>query len=158
MKLRTIVLILIIAALGFVVYNGVKDSNKSIELLTHTGIEDVKNNSLQLQAKIKVIKEQSVVKDDDKLLKGEQLEDTEEDNVKAVMDDLIKKEIISEDEKKFKHYYHWDKEVLQEVMPDVNFAGNESIVINYDTLEIIFPNGIQLEKDGEVVYKFSDMK
>ena len=81
MKLRTIVLILIIVALGFVVYNGVKDSNKSIELLTHTGIEDVKNNSLQLQAKIKVIKEQSVVKDDDKLLKGEQLEDTEKNNL-----------------------------------------------------------------------------
>jgi len=158
MKLRTVVILLLIIALGFGVYYGIQNSDKSIELLSNTGVEDIKTDLLQVKAKVKVIKEQSVVKDDEKLLKGVKLDGAKDVNVKFVADSLREKEIISEDEKNFKSYYLWDSSVLQELNVDLHFEGNDSLVVNYETLEIILPNGVQLVKDGELVYKFSEME
>jgi len=158
MKLRTVVILLLIVALGYGVYYGIKNSDKSIELLTQTTVEDIKTDLLQVKAKVKVIKEQSVVKDDEKLLKGVKLDGAKDVNVKFVADSLREKEIISEDEKNFKSYYLWDSSVLQELNVDLHFEGNDSLVVNYETLEIILPNGVQLVKDGELVYKFSEME
>ena len=158
MKLRTVVILLLIIALGFGVYYGIQNSDKSIELLSNTGVEDIKTDLLQVQAKVKVIKEQSVVKDDEKLLKGEKLKGAKDVKVKFVADSLKEKEIISEDEKNFKSYYLWDSSVLQELNVDLHFEGNDSLVVNYETLEIILPNGVQLVKAGELVYKFSEME
>jgi len=158
MKLRTVVILLLIIALGFGVYYGIQNSDKSIELLSNTGVEDIKTDLLQVKAKVKVIKEQSVVKDDEKLLKGQKLKGAKDVKVKFVTDSLKEKEIINEEEKNFKSYYLWDASVLQELNVDLHFEGNDSIVVNYETLEIILPNGVQLEKDGELVYKFSEME
>lgn len=158
MKLRTIVIFLLIVALGVGVYNGIKNSDKSIELLTQTTAEDIKTDLLQVKAKVKVVKEQSVVKDDKKLLKGVKLDGAEDLKVKFVADSLKEKEIISEEEKNFKSYYLWDASVLQELNIELHFEGNDSIIVNYETLEIILPNGVQLVKDGELVYKFSEME
>ena len=112
---RTLLYALIVA-LGFGVYYGIQNSDKSIELLTQTTAEDIKTDLLQVKAKVKVVKEQSVVKDDKKLLKGVKLDGAEELKVKFVTDSLMEKEIISEDEKNFKSYYLWDVSVLQELI------------------------------------------
>jgi hypothetical protein len=94
MKLRTVVILLLIVVLGYGVYYGIKNSDKSIELLTNTGVEDIKTDLLQVKAKVKVIKEQSVVKDDEKLLKGVKLDGTEDLKVKFVIDSLTQYMVI----------------------------------------------------------------
>jgi len=156
MKIKTIVIILLIIALGIVAYFGIQNSNKEIEFLTQTNIEDINTVLLQTQAKVKVIKEQAVVKDDESLLRGEKIKDNQNETIISILNNL--KEIIKEDEEHFDKYYLWNKELLEELHLYLNLAGNEDIIINYETLEIIFPNGLQLEKDGELIYKFSEIK
>lgn len=157
MKIRTIVIILLIISLATLAYFGIKNSNKEIELLTQNSIEDINTTLLQAQAKVKVIKEQSVVKNDEALLKGEKIKDSQNENINLILNSLNEKEVIKEDEENFDKYYFWDKTLLEELNLHLHLEGNEGIIINYETLEIIVPEGIQLTKDGEKSYKFSDI-
>lgn len=156
MKIKTIAIILIILLLGVIIYFGIKDNNKGIEILTKTNIEDMNTNLLQVQAKVKVIKEQSIVKDDESILIGEKLKDSENEKVLSLLSGLKENEIISEEEKNFDQYYVWDKELLTELNLEINFQSNDKIVVNYETSEIILPNGIQLDKNSRILYKFSE--
>lgn len=156
MKIKTIAIILIILLLGVIIYFGIKDNNKGIEILTKTNIEDMNTNLLQVQAKVKVIKEQSIVKDDESILIGEKLKDSENEKVLSLLSGLKENEIISEEEKNFDQYYVWDKELLTKLNLEINFQSNDKIVVNYETSEIILPNGIQLDKNDRILYKFSE--
>lgn len=156
MKLRTVIILLIIIALCGIAYYGIKHNGKGIEILTKTNIEDINTSLLQVQAKIKVVNEQSVVKDDETLLKGEKLKDSQNEDIISTSNILKEKEIIKEDEENYDKYYAWNQELLNELGLE-NF-GNNILIVNYATLEIILPNGIQLGENGEIFYKFSEMK
>lgn len=157
MKLRTIVIILIIIALGVIIYFGLKSDNKSIEILTKTNIEDINTDLLQVQAKAKVIKDQSIVKNDENLLKGEKIKDSENEEITNLLTQAKEKQLISEEEENFDQYYVWNNTLLEELNLNVNLHGNDKIIVNYNTLEIILPNGINLEKNKDTVYKFSEI-
>lgn len=156
MKLRTVVILLIIIALCGIAYYGIKNNNKNIEILTKTNIEDLNTSLLQVQAKAKVINEQSVVKDDEAVLKGEKIKDSQNEETVSIANALKEKEIIKEDEENYDKYYVWNQQLLDEL--GLDNLENNILVINYATLEIIIPNGIQLEENGETLYKFSDIQ
>lgn len=155
MKLRTIAIMLIIILLVVIIYFGIKDNNNGIEILTKTDIEDINTDLLQVQAKAKVIKEQSIVKNDESILKGEKIKDSQNEDVLSLLNQLKEKEIISEDEENFDQYYVWNNALLEELNLEIDLQNNDKIVVNYETLEIILPNGVQFEKNSEIVYKFS---
>ena len=157
MKLRSVVIFLIIIILGVIIYFGIKNNNNGIEILTKNNIEDINTDLLQVQAKVKVIKEQSVVKDDESILKGEKIKDSPNETVISLLNQLEKNGIISEEEENFDKYYMWDKALLEELKLEVNLLENDKIVVNYETLEIILPSGVEFEKNGEKVYKFSEL-
>lgn len=157
MKLRSVVIFLIIIILGVIIYFGIKNNNNGIEILTKNNIEDINTDLLQVQAKVKVIKEQSVVKDDESILKGEKIKDSPNETVISLLNQLEENGIISEEEENFDKYYMWDKALLEELKLEVNLQENDKIVVNYETLEIILPSGVEFEKNGEKVYKFSEL-
>ena len=155
MKLRTIAIMLIIILLVVIIYFGIKDNNNGIEILTKTDIEDINTDLLQVQAKANVIKEQSIVKNDESILKGEKIKDSQNEDVLSLLNQLKEKEIISEDEENFDQYYVWNNALLEELNLEIDLQNNDKIVVNYETLEIILPNGVQFEKNSEIVYKFN---
>ena len=157
MKIRTIVILFIIILLGIVIYFGIKNNNTSIDILTKNNIEDINTDLLQVQAKVKVIKEQSVINDDESILKGEKIKDSQNEEVLNLLNQLKDLEIINEEDENFDKYYVWDKSLLEELNLEMNLYGNDKIVVNYETLEIILPNGVHLNKDSNVIYKFSEM-
>ena len=157
MKLRSVVIFLIIIILGVIIYFGIKNNNNGIEILTKNNIEDINTDLLQVQAKVKVIKEQSVVKDDESILKGEKIKDSPNETVISLLNQLEEIGVISEEEENFDKYYMWDKALLEELKLEVNLQENDKIVVNYETLEIILPSGVEFEKNGEKVYKFSEL-
>ena len=59
--------------------------------------------------------------------------------------------------KNFDQYYVWNNTLLEELNLNVNLHGNDKIIVNYETLEIILPNGINLEKNKDTVYKSSEI-
>lgn len=155
MKLRTIAIMLIIILLVVIIYFGIKDNNNGIEILTKNDIEDINTDLLQVQAKANVIKEQSIVKNDESILKGEKIKDSQNEDVLSLLNQLKEKEIISEDEENFDQYYVWNNALLEELNLEIDLQNNDKIVVNYETLEIILPNGVQFEKNSEIVYKFN---
>lgn len=156
MKFRTIAIILIIILLGVIIYFGIKNNNTGIEILTKNNVEDLNTNLLQIQAKVKVIKEQSVVKDDATILKGEKIKASINEEVISLLNQMKENGVISEEEENFDKYYVWDKALLEELNLALNLQDNDKIIINYETLEIILPDGVQLVKDSERIYKFSE--
>lgn len=155
MKLRTVVILLIIIALCGIAYLGIRNNN-GVELFAKTNIEDLNTDLLQVQAKVKVINEQSVVNDDEALLKGEKVQDSQNEEVISIANSLKEKEIIKEDEENFDKYYVWNKALLEEL--GLNNVKSDILVVNYATSEVILPDGIQLEENGDTLYKFSDIQ
>ena len=155
MKLRTVVILLIIIALCGIAYLGIRNNN-GVELFAKTNMEDLNTDLLQVQAKIKVINEQSVVNDDEALLKGEKVQDSQNEEVISIANSLKEKEIIKEDEENFDKYYVWNKSLLEEL--GLTNVKSDILVVNYATSEVILPDGIQLEENGDTLYKFSDIQ
>lgn len=155
MKLRTVVMLLIIIALCGIAYLGIRNNN-GVELFAKTNMEDLNTDLLQVQAKVKVINEQSVVKNDEGLLKGEKLKDSQNEEVISILNNLKEKEIIKEDEENFDKYYVWNKALLEEL--GLTNVKSDILVVNYATSEVILPDGIQLEENGDTLYKFSDIQ
>ncbi len=157
MKLRSIAIIFLIIILGVVIYFGIKNNNNGIEILSKTSAEDIKLELLQIRAKAKVIKEQSVVNGDENLLKGEKVKDSENEEVVNIATKLKDDGIISEEEEHFDKYYIWNKGILEELELETNLQKNNNVLVNYETLEIVFPEGLQFEKGGEKIYKYSEI-
>lgn len=155
MKLRTVVMLLIIIALCGIAYLGIRNNN-SVELFAKTNMEDLNTDLLQVQAKVKVINEQSVVNDDEALLKGEKVQDSQNEEVISIANSLKEKEIIKEDEENFDKYYVWNKALLEEL--GLTNVKSDILVVNYASSEVILPDGIQLEENGDTLYKFSDIQ
>jgi hypothetical protein len=107
--------------------------------------ENVKTQMLQVQAKAKIVFETYHV-DKENGLKGEKLQEGE---------DIEKFQIPNSDLEK---YYKWNQDVLNEVgLGNIVLKDNAFFLINYETEEVIYSKGIEIEK-GEFYYKLSDIK
>ena len=50
----------------------------------------------------------------------------------------------------------WNKALLEEL--GLTNVKSDILVVNYATSEVILPDGIQLEENGDTLYKFSDIQ
>lgn len=123
-------------------------------ILDHVNLETVSTDLLLVQAKAKVIAEKSNFNDDESLLKGQKLSEVIGN---TLIDELKTKGIISETEEKYDNYYVWDKQTVEEVeMGITNMKDTEFFIVNYETEEVIYPQGY-VYTDGNTYYKLSEI-
>lgn len=145
MLILVLLLIVILIALGVMVL---------VNHLTDQKQETVRTNMLLTQAKIKVMKESSVAKKDESLLKGKKVsENLEEEKVKQ----MLEKQVISQEEEHFDRYYILDQAMLEEMgLTGILFKEGNYYIVNYDTFEIIWTQGIKIK--GKTFYKLSELE
>lgn len=116
-------------------------------------VKTYKTDMLLIQGKTKVLSQESIVQKKEDILKGEKIADKLEDEK---VKELLEKNVISQDEEKFAKYYIWNKDVLNEVgLSDIKLEIGFYIV-NYDTDEIIYSEGIKV--DDKIYYKLSEIE
>lgn len=116
-------------------------------------VQTYKTDMLLIQGKTKVLSQESTIQNKEDILKGEKLSDKlEEEKIK----ELLENKIISQEEENFAKYYIWNKDVLNEVgLADINLETGFYIV-NYETDEIIYSEGIEV--DRKTYYKLSEIE
>ena len=89
----------------------------------------------------------------EELLKGRKVEEAiEEEQIKK----LLENNIISQEETSFSKYYIFEQSHLDEMGLDNIKLKEGYFIVNYDTYEIIYSNGIKVGKD--TYYKLSELK
>ena len=138
-----VIIILIVAA---ILYGG-------YILIEERNIENYQTDMLMLQGKVKILSQEAIMEKKDELLKGKKVsENIEDENIKR----LIENKVISQEEEAFEKYYIIEPVNLEE-MGLSNIAPSEGFyIVNYDTDEIIYSNGIVLGK--ETYYKLSQIQ
>ena len=122
-------------------------------LIEERNIENYQTDMLMLQGKVKILSQEAIMEKKDELLKGKKVsENIEDENIKR----LIENKVISQEEEAFEKYYIIEPVNLEE-MGLSNIAPSEGFyIVNYDTDEIIYSNGIVLGK--ETYYKLSQIQ
>ena len=107
---------------------------------------------LLIQGKVKVISNEATIQKNEELLKGRKVtEAIEEEQIKK----LLENNIISQEETSFSKYYILEQEHLDEIGLDNIKLKEGYFIVNYDTDEIIYSNGIKVGKD--TYYKLSEL-
>ena len=116
-------------------------------------IETYETNMLLIQGKVKVISNEATIQKSEEPLKGRKVEEAiEEEQIKS----LLEKNIISQEEASFSKYYILEQEHLDEIGLNNIELKEGYFIVNYDTDEIIYSNGIKVGKD--IYYKLSELK
>lgn len=104
-----------------------------------------------LQAKVKVIAQENIIKKDENPLLGKKVnENLEDEKIKRLIDNGV----LNTEEKNFDKYYIIDNANLGELDLYPNIE-DEYYLVNYSSYEIVYTKGI---KAGEnVLYKLSDL-
>lgn len=141
-----ICIVLILAIVGGILY--ITNSLNQERIL-----ENYQTEMLMLQSKVKILSQESIMQKKDELLKGKKVsENLEDENIKQ----LLENKIISQEEESFDKYYILDKANIEE-MGLANIVIEDGFyIVNYDTDEIIYSNGIVLGK--ETYYKLSQIQ
>jgi len=139
-------IVIIILIVGAILYGG-------YILIEERNIENYQTDMLMLQGKVKILSQEAIMEKKDELLKGKKVsENIEDENIKR----LIENKVISQEEEEFEKYYIIEPVNLEE-MGLSNIAPSEGFyIVNYDTDEIIYSNGIVLGK--ETYYKLSQIQ
>ena len=67
----------------------------------------------------------------------------------------MENQIINQDEENFNKYYVWNKETLKEVGLENIKLTDGFYIVNYETDEVIYSEGIQV--DDKTCYKLSEI-
>lgn len=138
-------IIIIISIIGIIYF--------ALSGLSKEQIETYETDMLLIQGKVKVISQEAVLQKNEEHLKGIKLSDNIEDKK---VKELIEKQVISEQEPNFTKYYILEKENLEEIgLTDINLK-NGFYIVNYDTDEIIYSEGIRIGEN--TYYKLSELK
>lgn len=141
----TLIMVLIIIVVAVSVYFIKQEIEKQ-------KMESIRTEILQIQGKIKVIADSSTAKKDENLLKGKKLSE----NVEAYQG-LIDQGIIAKEDENLKKNYILDKTILVEMgIPIKNLGKAESMIVNYETEEIILTTPIIIENNS--FYKLSEIE
>lgn len=154
MKKKIITLIILIVAVIALVLIIKGLTNTGMSILSKADIQDINTEMLVIQAKAKVIAEQAIVDDDDDLLRGTKITDTDYETIEKIKEEGI----ISEDEENYDSYYVWNQELLNELNINVKLPENHYYIVNYETNEVISTKGYKVIKDDKVYYKLSETK
>lgn len=159
MLLLLILVIIIIAVISISLLKNKLDEEK---------FENLKTDMLSIQGKVKVIGQEMIKskeKDVEKakaisvdnqnvsMLKGKKVsENMEDEEIKK----LIENKIINEQDENFDKYYILEREHLDEIGLNEIIIKEGKIIVNYNTDEIIYSKGIELDK--KVYYKLSEIE
>lgn len=141
-----ICIVLILAIVGGILY--ITNSLNQERIL-----ENYQTEMLMLQSKVKILSQESIMQKKDELLKGKKVsENLEDENIKQ----LLENKIISQEEENFDKYYILDKANVEEMGLSNIVIEDGFYIVNYDTDEIIYSNGIIVRK--ETYYKLSQIQ
>lgn len=116
-------------------------------------IETYQTDMLLIQGKVKVISQESTIQKKEELLKGRKLSDSlEEEQIKK----LLQNNIITQEETSFSKYYILEKSHLDEMGLSSIEIEEGYYIVNYDTDEIIYSEGITIGQDK--FYKLSELE
>ena len=143
LKLLIIFIIIIIIATFALIY--VK------ELFIEKENDDIKTNMLIIQAKIKLLKGEADVNQNEDGYVGIKVSDSDNQEIKELIQNLN----ISENE--FESYYILYKEDFEKmgISEEVKNIEDNDYIINYNDTEVIYTKGITI--DGVLYYKLSDI-
>lgn len=145
-----ITLIVIIIILAFVIAITIHFSKIMIE---NKKFESYETDMLQIQGKVKILQQEAIMDDDDEKFVGRKLENFSEiEEVKQ----LIESNVIVAEGEDYSKYYIIDNLDLEKIGLENIKVGNGFYVVNYNTEEVIYSEGI--EKEDNIYYKLSDMK
>lgn len=148
--LSMIAVIIVLAIIIFTVFQTVIIVKKWIQ---KEELEDVTTTMLLIQARCKTYKDKETMEEvedeDEKVkLKGTLIKKVEDNEY---VNNLIEKEIIKKDSK----YYLLSQKDLEDLRV-YETDETQVFLVNYSNTEVIYANGVV--KDGETVYKLSDIK
>lgn len=141
-----ICIVLILAIIGAILYI-VNNLNQERIL------ENYQTEMLMLQSKVKILSQEAIMQKKDELLKGKKVsENLEDENIKM----LLENKVISQEEESFDKYYILDRATIEEMGLSNIVLEQGFYIVNYNTDEIIYSNGIVLGK--ETYYKLSQIQ
>jgi len=116
-------------------------------------LETYQTDMLLIQGKVKVISQEATIQKKEELLKGRKLSDSlEEEQVKKLLDNNI----ITQEETSFEKYYILEQSHLEEMGLNNIKLQEGYYIVNYDTDEIIYSNGITIGE--KTFYKLSELE
>lgn len=116
-------------------------------------LETYQTDMLLIQGKVKVISQEATIQKKEELLKGRKLSDSlEEKQVKKLLDNNI----IAQEETSFSKYYILEQSHLEEMGLNNIKLQEGYYIVNYDTDEIIYSNGITIGE--KTFYKLSELE
>ena len=139
------IIVIIVIAVGAISLFG--------KLLNNQIVETYKTDMLLIQGKVRVLSEEAVVNKNEELLVGKKITDCLEiGEIKT----LLEKGIISEEEEDFDNYYVLEKANLEEMELHTIRLEKGYYIVNYNTDEIIYSEGIKEGKN--TYYKLSELE
>lgn len=146
--LGTIFLVLLIAIFVFAVVYFTK-----IEF-AKKDIEDLNTNMLLVQAKVKKLQEDYILKKKEEILVGTKISDMKEDEV---IKQFLEKKLFDPNEKN-KKYYVLNNQNLQELgLNQIALQEGEYFVVEYIDAKVYYTKGLQ-DSDGKQYYTLSDFE
>lgn len=116
-------------------------------------LETYQTDMLLIQGKVKVISQEATIQKKEELLKGRKLSDSlDEEQVKKLLDNNI----IAQEETSFSKYYILEQSHLEEMGLNNIKLQEGYYIVNYDTDEIIYSNGITIGE--KTFYKLSELE
>lgn len=116
-------------------------------------LQTYETNMLLIQGNVKIISQESTIQKKEELLKGRKLTDNlEDESVKK----LLENNIINQEEASFAKYYILENSHLEEMGLNNIELKEGYYIVNYDTDEIIYSEGIKIGK--ETYYKLSELE
>lgn len=143
---KIILAILIIVGL---IYGVVKFLSKEYDKEEY---EDVKTDMLLIQNKIETVSQKVEIKEKDAKYIGIKIKEKEND---AKVQKLINNKVIDVSSKD-SNYYCIDNSNLKELGLE-NIIIDDYYIVDYKKNDVIYINGIE-NKDGNIIYKLSDME
>ncbi|MBO5348760.1 MAG: hypothetical protein J6A89_02930 [Clostridia bacterium] len=143
LKLLIIFILIVIAALFSV--NHIK------KLIAENKTNDIKTNMLIIQGKIKLLKGQSEVNNNEENYVGTKVSNLDNQQIKQLMQNL------KIEESKYENYYILNKENFDqmEISAEIKNIENHVYIVNYNEAEVIYTKGIII--NNETKYKLSDI-
>lgn len=146
-----ITLIIILIILAFVIAITIHFSKVMIE---NSKFETYETDMLQIQGKVKILQQEAIMDDNNEAkFVGRKLKDyAEVEKVKILIDN----QIVSTEGDDYEKYYIVDNLDLEKMKLENIKVDNGFFVVNYNTEEVIYSEGVQ--KEDKTYYKLSDMK
>lgn len=137
-----IIIILIIVGVSYFIKTSVEQQQ----------LENYQTNMLLIQGKVKILSQESIIQKNEEILKGKKVLDNLEDEQIKI---LLEKSVISQEETSFEKYYILENADLEEMGIQNVILKQGFYIVNYDTDEIIYSNGITV--DNKKYYKLSEL-